>query len=317
MLLTGCVAGLRADSVICSLAAGSGPLVTQSGCNQSFVANDFMNWGAPVGQGGLGEAISPPSNQIPVNVTSEFGVGISVSSNMEMQRADNTEYAWDASTSQWVLPTVANGFAESINTFMGNFGAPSMPTYTGTTNQPAYGPDNYPYQFGDPLLAALPGQIASPGPFGGSGPVSSPDLVFTFNAPLFGIAFRVSSAANQNFSAVLDAYDSSNNLLGRYEVDDIGDGGICTTLSNTSGPVPCNSAPLIQFYDPEGRIANVVLTMNGDPNGMYVDGISLLSSDVGAPEPKSTILIGAGLILFALVSRRYSRSRKAKLAYQQ
>jgi hypothetical protein len=309
VLGSACVGALKADSVVCSVSSGMGPLVTQSSCNQSFVSNDFMNWGAPVSSGGLGEALSPPSDLGPALVTTQLGVGISVTSNEMLERADNTDLAWDAGLNEWVAPTVGNGFAENINTFMGNFDAPSMPTYAGN-NGPAYGPNNYPYQFGDPLLGAVPGQYANPGPFVGLPLLTQPIMTFSFNQPLYGVAFRVSSETNPDFTAVLDAYDSSGDLLGVYQVNDTGDGGICSSLSNASGPVPCNGAPIMQFYDPEGRIASVVLTLEGD-TGEYVDGLSLLDGpqQTGAPEPASAALIGGGLIILALASRRFSAAR--------
>ncbi|MGO9262155.1 MAG: hypothetical protein ACLQU1_38515 [Bryobacteraceae bacterium] len=245
--------------------------------------------------GGLGEAINPTASNLgqSVNVTSADGVQIGVTTNLTLERADNTDYAWDGSA--WVSPTTANGFP-GINTFGGQFNAPSYDTGTAP-----YGPNNYPYQFGDPLLGAV-----------GTGS-SNAEMTFSFNQLLDGVAFQVSSATNADFIATLDAYDSSGDLLGVYQLDTNGTGvgGTCATLTNIP-PVPCNDAPVIQFYDPDGRIASVVLAVN-DNTGLFVDGLSLMNDPPnGAPEPEPAPLIGGGLIVLALIAKRVSRARQGK-----
>jgi hypothetical protein len=253
-----------------------------------------LNFGAPVSGGGLGEAILPAAANLgtSANVTSSLGdVAINIVSNLPMERADNTTYAWDSSTSSWVYPTFAN-FGESINTFSGQFNAPSSNT------PPPYGPNNYPYKFGDPLLGAV-----------GSAEDST-QMILSFSHSIYGVAFEVSSASNPNFLGTLDAYDNSGVLLGEFEVDATGLGGVCSTLNNTAGPVPCNDAPTIQFYDLEERIASVVLTVN-DNGGLFIDELSL-ATGAGAPEPESASLIGGGLIILALAAKRLSRARRVK-----
>ncbi len=310
-LFAGCVGGLEASSAICSSGPTTSTLVNTP-CAQIFTANDFLNWGAPVSDGGLGEAIDPGATNLDtVDVTSNLGVGIDVTSDQTLERADNTALAWDASTSKWVMPTMANGFSSTINTFAGQFGAPSC-EQSGPVcqiNNPPYGPDNYPYQFGDPLLGAVGSKDGDA------------DMTFNFTQGLYGVAFEVSSKTAANFIATLDAYDSSGNLLGVYQVNSTGGGGVCNSLTGflTGGPTPCNDAPLIQFYDPEGRIASVVLTVNDD-TGAYVDGLSMddapLLSDTGAPEPHTAPLIGIGLICLILAGRRVSRSRNQENSCQ-
>jgi hypothetical protein len=284
------VQGLKANSAVCMMTAPSVVTVT---CGQTFSANDFLNWGAPVSAGGLGEATIPGAvlGQS-IQVTTTGGLGINVLSKQTLERADNTTYAWDAATSSWVFPAV---LGDSIQTFSGQFNAPSEPTYTGSSG-PAYGPNNYPYQFGDPLLGAVP-----------PGNIMPSEMQFDFSKSIFGIAFKISSAQATNFVATLSAYNSAMQLIGTYQLNTngAGGGGTCSSLSNSSGPVPCNDAPVIQFYDPQGHIASVILTVN-DMNGFFVDGLSI--NTTGAPEPATIPLIGGGLIALALAAK--TRLRK-------
>jgi hypothetical protein len=294
--------------VICSVSTGGGPL-GNTACGQTFIANDFLNWGAPTSSGGLGEAIEPDAFNLgqSVQVSSSSGIEIDVSTGATLDRADNTEYAWDASIDKWVTQPFVT-FGQTINTFAGQFNAPSYQS----SNAP-YGPNGYPYPYGDPLLGAV----------GSTGGTTQMD--FSFSQSLSGIAFDVSSATNSDFVATLAAYTSSGALLGIYEVNTngAGGGGTCLGLDNPAtgtNPQPCNDAPVIQFYDPEGRIASVVLTVND--NGLYVDQLSLdtivsptnpiIDPTGGAPEPGPECLTGGGLIALALVTRRLSRVRQKK-----
>jgi hypothetical protein len=294
-LSLGCVGGLKASSVLCMAGGGGGSLASTT-CGQTFTASDFLNWGAPVGSGGLGEAVDPGATNLGsvVTVTSPLDVGIDVTSNMTLERADNTYFAWiDTGTNSWEVPP-------NINTFDGQFNAPSTPSLT-----PPYGPNNYPYQYGDPLLGAV-----------GNDYSSTPEMTLSFSSPLYGVAFEVSSKNNPNFIATLTAYGPSGGELGVYQINTNGTGlgGYCPGLLDPysgGNPVPCNDAPTIQFYDPEGRIASVVLTVN-DPTGFFIDELGLDENDTSTPEPGSAALIGVGLIGLALVAKRASRVRKAK-----
>lgn len=276
-----------------------------------------MNWGAPVANGGLGEAVNPPSSLgQPVDTTAAGGGSwavdeqIATTSNMMVERADNTAFAWDAAISQWVFPTFlvyGSGSPNSITTFAGHFNAPSYESST----SPYGAPSNY-YggvgQFGDPLLGA----VANP-----QAPQADAQMTFDFSQALYGVAFQVSNASgtNTDFIATLDAYDGSGNLIGVYQVNTngTGDGGACPGLINPllpptySDPSPCNNAPVIQFYDPEGRVKSVVLTVN-DTQGLYVDGMYL---DVSTPDPGPAPLIGGGLVILALLAKRLNRSQGA------
>jgi hypothetical protein len=302
VLSIGCVGGLRASSVICSTGPTSTSLISTA-CGQTFTANEFVNWGAPVSAGGLGQALDPPPNLgQPAMVTASYsnglptGEAIEVNSNMTLERFDNTTYAWDATLNEWVSPTLVEfgtGSSESINTFAGQFDAPDL-----ETSSAPYGPNNLQNPFGDNLLGAVP-----------TAPSSNAEMIFTFTQPLYGVAFEVSSAKNANFIATLDAYNSTGGLIGVYQVSGTGDGGICATLNNSAGPVPCNDAPVIEFYDPEGKIASVILTVN-DTSGLLVDSLSLDSGTLtGTPESNTAPLIGIGLIVLALAAKRTSHWR--------
>jgi hypothetical protein len=287
VLSIGSVQGLRANTALC-INTTLGFTITP--CGQTFVANDFLNYGAPVSSGGLGEATNPGASNLGTTVAvSANGVQVAITSDLSLERADNTVYAWNPSSSSWVIPTL-------INTFGGQFNAPSEPTYTGSSGS-AYGPNNYPYQYGDPLLG-----VTSPN-------MMPPEMTFSFSQQLYGVALKISSVTNPNFVAILDAYNSLGHLIGSYDLDTNGTGvgGLCSSLNSSTAPVPCNDAPVIQFYDPQGHIASIVLTVN-DMSGFFVDGLSL---DSGAPEPETAPLIGGGLIVLALIAKtRLQRSRK-------
>ena len=324
VLTTGGAGLVHASSVVCLMGPTGNTLVTTS-CGQTFNSNEFMNWGAPTGSGGLGEAINPPSSLgQPVDTTASGGSGwvindpIAVSSNMLIERADNTEFAWDQSLGSWVSPTYlvyGVGGSTSINTFAGHFNAPNLETnsspYSSTSGYYGTSP-----QFGDPLLSAMANPQQTQQPCTTNSQAGCAQMSFNFGQSLFGVAFEVSNRSGQdsNFTATLDAYDSSGNLIGVYQVNDTAGGGTCPGLNNPntppnfSDPAPCNDAPIIQFYDPEGRIKSVVLTVN-DNQGLFVDGLYL---DVTTPDPGPATLIGGGLVVLALVARRLNRPRNSK-----
>ncbi len=291
--------------MICSTGPTSSSLIS-TGCGQTFVANEFMNWGLPTSSGGLGQALDPPPNLGQSAIaTASNGSGqltseqIAIDSkNMTLERFDNTTYAWDAALNEWVSPTFlefGSSPSESVNTFAGQFDAPDL-----ETSSAPYGPGNLQNPFGDNLLGAVPNAG------------SNAEMMLTFSQPLYGLAFEVSSATNLNFIATLDAYNSSGGLIGVYQVNGTGVGGICAGLNNSAGPVPCNDAPVIEFYDPQGRIASVVLTVN-DTSGLFIDSMSLTSLAsgglTGAPESNTAPLIGIGLIVLALAAKRTSHWR--------
>jgi len=215
-----------------------------------------------------------PADQNPTSgpwQTSNDGVNITLSSAGLLQRAQNTVFAWDGS--EWTLPDfVAN---EQVNTFQGNFGAPSSPT-----SAPA---------MGDALIGVV-------------GPSS---LTINFSAPVLSAGFMISSKTLANFTATLQAYDSSGNLLGIYSIVANGLGGVCAGLGNLNpNPQPCNDAPFIGFIGQnlQSQISSIVVSTN-DTNGMFLDTFFIQDSQA-VPEPSVIFLMGGGLCVIGLLRRR-------------
>jgi hypothetical protein len=284
-----------AAATACNLTlTGVGGPVSESCGAYLFASRDFLDWGQPtvlpgIGYSGFGEAAQDASGG-KWNATSAYGVGVTLDPGTTelMQRLDNTQVAWIAGLNLWGDPTSAAG--KTINTFAGHFGAPSLPT-----SLPQYG--------GNLIELLQPS---------GSGATQA-DLSMSFSTPVFGVGFRVSSGTNGYFIATLTAYDSSDALLGTYEldvtglgatgaVDTTGMGGVCAGLMpvGRGNPVPCNDAPLIQFADAQGRIKRVQLSVN-DPTAL-IDGLQLQTDNV--PEPATSLLFGIGVLSLAGLRKR-------------
>lgn len=257
----------EASSLSCSLYGTDGNTVISSACvTQSQI---FTN--NPVD---WLAALGPASNNPSAGPwqTSNNGVNITLSSVGLLQRAQNTAFAWDGS--EWTLPDfVANA---NVNTFQGHFGAPSSPQST-----PA---------FGDALVGVV-------------GPSS---LTINFSAPILSAGFMISSKTLANFTATLQAYDTSNNLLGTYSIVANGLGGLCAGLGNlqTGNPQPCNDAPFLGFLgkNPQAQIGSLVVSTN-DTNGMFLDTLFVQDSQA-VPEPSVIFLMGSGLCVIGLFRRR-------------
>jgi hypothetical protein len=179
-----------------------------------------------------------------------------------------------------------------------------------------------PGSFVTPRLAGFPGHFGSAGPgapapgapagdallqLTNGGPM---ELEFLTN-PLFGIWFRIASLSGTDslFVAILQAFDAADNPLGTYTLNETanGTGGRCISLSLVP-PVPCNDAPYVGFYDPQGRIRSIYISVfsPGDlihPIGFAID--SLMMEPV--PEPGVTGLVGLGLVAIVF----YGRKRRA------
>jgi hypothetical protein len=237
-----------------------------------FSPTATLDWGSaatgsitgPMGSnmGGLGA-----SERAPEGTGLDAGVdgdAFTIVSDDQLQRADNTELAWNGSA--WAPAVFVNG---SNTYFAGHFNAPTTPT-----SQP---------RFGDDLLGAI-------APSGGdNGP---PTITLKFAAALSYVAFQVSSASNPNFTAQLLAFNSAGVQIGTYQVTDTGGGGFCAGLAHNP-PQPCDDAPLIQFYDPTVSIASVELIMTNDDSGVYIDELMVAP----IPEPVSSGLVSLGLLL--------------------
>jgi len=251
-----------------------------------FTASATLDWGSPIqgsitgsNSGGLGQALTstyPQPDGTTLNAAVD-GDAFTIASNDQLERADNTDLAWSSTFNAWVPASIVN--SNNIY-FSGNFGAPNTPT-----SQP---------QFGDNLLGAI-------APSGNSN--GAPTITLTFQHTLSYVAFQVSSKTQANFTAELLAFDSQGNQLGTYMVQDTGDGGNCAGLNN-SPPQPCDSAPLIQFYDAADNIASVELVMENDTTGVFIDELEVSP----VPEPVTFWLIATGLILTVWMAKRKRRA---------
>jgi hypothetical protein len=126
------------------------------------------------------------------------------------------------------------------------------------------------------------------------------------------------SGSNSLFQVDVQAFGNGGVSLGSYTLTEsgaYGSGGTCSTLTGRP-PVPCNDAPYVGFYDPEGRIRSIYISVCAvgavcNPNlagyapiGFAID--SLLVDEI--PEPAMPLLIGGGLAAILL----YGRKRRSR-----
>lgn len=238
-----------------------------------YTPTAFLNWSA------LGPATTAAIAGTVTADTSD-NVAVTVGSNMLLQRQDNTQLAWSSSMSAWIPVVFAN--PGTVN-FPGHFNGPTTPGSAPAT--------------GDSLLVATPPSGNSPG---------YASMTMSFSAPLYYVEFQVSSRGagnpNTDFIATLEAFDALGNEIGSYQIADTGAGGTCTGLSDAAGPVPCNDAPEIQFYDPDGRIRSVSLIVN-DTTGAEINTLEIAA----IPEPAPAVLTGFGTLVLLFAARRRRR----------
>jgi hypothetical protein len=316
---------LSASNIICYATSAST-------CNQPlFAPTQFLDWGA------VGSADYPVSTNPFVGTTSllpsETGTPVSVTATGNngygLQRQDNTVYTWNNGYGWWVYAN-QNG-DPNIVSYGGHFDAPSQEA-DGVSNSNVQVPSSSAYQYGDNLLTAVATVSTR---------TNNPGLTLTFGQNLSFVEFQVSSLSglyNQNFVAVLTARDSHGNVIGYYAVDDrstadtlnadgtvtlngaanlAGYGGLCGGLNNPGTPIygdptPCNDAPLIQFYDPQGRIKSVDLTVYSAV-GLAINTLQINPTPPpeGVPEPTSArmctpVILG---LLLAVSHRKFRLSR--------
>jgi hypothetical protein len=121
----------------------------------------------------------------------------------------------------------------------------------------------------------------------------------------------LSDSRNTLFVAGLQAFDSSGNSLGTYQLTETanGTGGICPSLG-IRPPVPCNDAPYVGFYDPEGRISSIYISVFNPGNLSTPIGFAIDTLDIDpsaaqwVPEPAMPLMIGGGLAAIALLGRK-------------
>ena len=286
----------------------------------STVTNlDSLDWGAPSqylsgsGQSGLGPAL--PGNAYPITNTSGPDVRTVGNVDMQLQRAptggqpstsitrvDDLALEWNGTG--WQFPGFNN--TPNVASFAGHFGsnAPANPI----PGHPSPPPPGAPA--GDHLV-----ELPSNG--------SSLELTL-LNNTAYGVWFRIGSLTclatssypvNTNclFDATIQAFDSGGASIGTYtlaESGTYGSGGVCTGLSTkVPGPVPCNDSPYVGFYDPDGRIKSIYISVFNH-NGASQIGFAIDSLYVDpVPEPAMPLLIGGGLAAIAL----YGRKRRSRL----
>jgi len=191
-------------------------------------------------------------------------------------RAANLALVWTGAVNGWQPPGL---FTPREATYPGHFNSASTPT--GTDDQ---------------LLEANGAPL---------------ELDF-LNEPLLGAWFEITprSGTNSLFEVIIQAFGSDNLSLGTYTLTETagGTGGVCTGLSATP-PVPCTTtgsgAPYVGFYDPEGRIRSIYITVINPsyPNTPLAFAIDSLALDP-VPEPAAPWMIGAGLAAIAFYGRK-------------
>jgi hypothetical protein len=197
-------------------------------------------------------------------------------------REDNAYYVWSTTLNRWFTEGIP-GVTPSLQLYAGQFNAP------GPTGPPVSGA-GYGYPYGDHLL-----ELPSGGPL---------ELSF-LTEDVDGVWFEISNQSgvyNDNFDASVEALDSSGHVLGTYSITATGSGGVCASLK-TNPPTPCNDSPEIGFYDPEGRIASIYISVtntSGSLTGFAIDGLTLDE----VPEPSIPLMIVSGLAAFSLWRRR-------------
>jgi hypothetical protein len=118
----------------------------------------------------------------------------------------------------------------------------------------------------------------------------------------------------------LQAFDSSNNLLGTYAIMANGLGGVCAGLGTLSpNPTPCNDAPLVAFLGSNPTsplISKLVVSTSAigggaDTNGFFLDSLLIEDGQIirsGVPEPSIILMFGSGLCAIGLLRRKRSKN---------
>jgi hypothetical protein len=237
---------------------------------------DFLDWNA------LGSALNntydPTANagapwQAVTNggITVGLNVGPGFTGNPTLERVDNG-FLYDPSGT-WVPVPIT-----SASMFPGHFN--SIPNADAGAS------------YGDHLV----GFAAAQGP-----------LLIQFSSPIDMVGFYISSKNDSGVDATIKAYNVLNPttsdipILSYRVTDTTGGGANCVGLS-LKPPVPCNDAPYLAVGGANGQFMSVVISTT-DTNGFYIDEL-FLGAPTDVPEPASVFLIGGGLVLVGVVSRK-------------
>ena len=285
-------ASLHATSLSCQLNGNPTACYQQS----QIYFDQNVNWLT-----GLGEAYMAPVSG--PWATSNQAINVTLTSLGQIQRADNTGFAWDGA--EWTLPDlVPNGTGPNGNgivTFAGHFAAPDLETLSAPYATPSVGLLGG--QFGDDLVGVLGGGALS----------------ISFASPVTSAGFMISSRQLANFSATIQAYDTNNVFMGTYSILAGGLGGACAGLGNLNpDPQPCTDtnnpgffapAPFVAFQSSSQNIGRLVIQTN-DNNGFFIDQMYLWDGvQQGTPEPSTIALTGSGFCALAWILRRRSRKQ--------
>jgi hypothetical protein len=281
-----------------------GGAIGSNGCFQtSFITtnvSDSLNWSAPYaasGQSGLGAATlgnsfllsttTPVANRTATEDNNQVAIQLApgyTGGAVGLTRVDDAAEVWSGLA--WVLAG-----AKDIASFQGHFNSNSIPS----TQVPV----------GDALVKDTTG---------------APLELSFLDQSVSGVWFQIASLIGTNslFEAEVQAFNGKT-LLGTYTLTEsgaYGSGGKCTTLlvSPPTAPVPCNDAPYVGFYDPQGRITSIYISVfnpgsMSTPIGFAIDSLEISPETPGVPEPAMSLMIGSGLAAIAL----YRRKRRARV----
>jgi hypothetical protein len=266
-----CYDGINGDpTVLRGTACASQPSFS------TMAPTDFLDWSA-LG-GALNNTYDPTANagapwQAVTNggITVGLNVGPGFTGNPTLERVDNG-FLYNPSGTWVPIPiTLASMFPGHFN---------SLPNPDAGT------------PYGDNLV----GFAAAQGP-----------LLIQFSLPVNSVGFFISSKNDFGVDATIKAYNVLNPttsdipMLSYRVTDTAGGGANCAGLS-LKPPVPCNDAPFLAIDAMSSQFMSIVISTT-DTNGFYIDGLSLGAMEE-VPEPASGLLIGGGLVLIGIVSRK-------------
>jgi hypothetical protein len=264
------------------------PGTTNGGCalqtNFSVLPpNDFVDWGLPVvpGEGGTATGFGFAS---PGNVYNPESYG-----------------PWTATSLNGITAGVAQG-----------------PGFTGTDPYLMRVDNGIPH--GQNLVEMVDGHFNSiPNPDAGQPygdhlvgfRTAQGPMLIQFSTAITSVGFYISSKDTTGVDATVKAYNTLNpdgNTVPilSYHVVDAGGGGECLGLYTGN---PCNDAPFLAIDGVNQQFQSIVISIAGGSNGFFIDslylGTNLPAPPPGVPEPASALLIGGGIILLGIASRKF------------
>jgi hypothetical protein len=129
----------------------------------------------------------------------------------------------------------------------------------------------------------------------------------TSNVLLTSFGFRIAAVTSSNFNVTINLFSNPDGTGTQQTLalNSLTGGGNCPSLSNSSGPVPCNNAPFL-YVSTTGQVRSFSIQTN-DPTGFYIDALDFNT----VPEPAPLLFTGAGLLCLAFMIRRKRALRSA------